>query len=39
MLLINLPFNKPGLVGSSLCCLVEGPDTEGCRSTFLVNPS
>lgn len=39
MLCINLPYNQPELVDSSLCCLIGAPDTACCRSTFLVNPS
>ena len=39
MLCINLPYNQPELVDSSLCCLIDASDTECCRSAFLVNPS
>ena len=39
MLCINLPYNQPELVDSSLCCLIDAPDTACCRSRFLVNPS
>ena len=39
MLCINLPYNQPEFVDSSLCCLIDAPDTVCCRSTFLVNPS
>lgn len=38
MLCINLPYNQPRLVDSSLHWLIEAPDTAYCRSTFLVNP-
>ena len=39
MLCINLPYNQPRLVDSSLRWPIEALGTAYCRSTFLVNPS